>query len=82
MRIFHRIYAWIFGYFWLKFPVCSMYFGGHEISNRLTAVLISDDGRQYDVCPDPQCSYEAGVLNVINGHTVSIRRDAINNLRN
>ena len=81
MRIFHRIYAWMFGYFWLECPVCRNYFGGHEISNRFTAALIRDDGRAYSVCHDPQCSHEAGVLNVINGRIVSMRRDAIKNLR-
>lgn len=30
MRLFHRLYALIFGYFWLPCPVCRRYFGGHE----------------------------------------------------
>lgn len=30
MRVFHRIYAWIFGYFWIPCPKCGKMFGGHE----------------------------------------------------
>lgn len=30
MRIAHKIYARMFGYFWLPCPVCGKHFGGHE----------------------------------------------------
>ena len=30
MRLFHRFYAWLFGYFWLPCPRCGTMFGGHE----------------------------------------------------
>lgn len=73
MRTLNRIYAWLFGYFWLPCPVCGKYFGGHEIANIFTAALMSSDGHAYCVCPDPQCSYEAGVLNAAHGHPQAVR---------
>lgn len=30
MRWLHRIYAAVFGYFWLPCPICGRCFGGHE----------------------------------------------------
>ena len=33
MRFFHKIYAFVFGYFWLPCPICRRYFGGHEKGN-------------------------------------------------
>jgi hypothetical protein len=30
-RFLNRIYAHLFGYFWLPCPNCGRYFGGHEI---------------------------------------------------
>lgn len=30
MRLLHKLYAFIFGYFWLPCPKCGRYFGGHE----------------------------------------------------
>lgn len=30
MRLFHRIYAFLFGFFWLPCPLCGEHFGGHE----------------------------------------------------
>lgn len=29
-RLFNKIYAKLFGYFWLPCPICEQYFGGHE----------------------------------------------------
>jgi hypothetical protein len=29
-RLFNRIYAWYFHYFWLPCPICGQMFGGHE----------------------------------------------------
>ena len=31
-RWIHRLYAWVFGYFWLPCPRCGRLFGGHEPS--------------------------------------------------
>lgn len=68
MRTLNKIYAWLFGYFWLPCPVCGRMFGGHEVSNVFTAALIAEDGHAYCVCPDPQCSHDAAVMNMANGH--------------
>ena len=73
MRLLNKIYAKIFGYFWLPCPVCGRMFGGHEISNLYTAALFSDDGHAYCVCPDPLCSEAATVLNMGKGYPVPIR---------
>ena len=72
MRALHRLYAWLFGYFWLPCPVCGKMYGGHEIVNGWTAALMKD-GHAYCVCPNPQCSYEAAVLNAAHGHTQFVR---------
>ena len=29
-RLFHRLYAFFSGYFWLPCPICGKMFGGHE----------------------------------------------------
>lgn len=73
MRLLNKFYAWAFGYFWLPCPICGKYFGGHETANIFTAGLVAEDGHAYGVCPDPQCSYEAGILNAANGHLCLIR---------
>ena len=72
MRTLNRMYAWLFGYFWLPCHVCGRMFGGHEIANIFTAALITADGA-YCVCPDPQCSHDAAVLNMANGHPQFVR---------
>ena len=76
MRTLHRIYAWMFGYFWLPCPVCGRMFGGHEIANAFTAALITDHGHAYCVCPDPQCSHDTAVLNMAHGHPQFVRSNA------
>ncbi len=63
MRTFHRVYAWLFGYFWLPCPVCGRMFGGHEIHNINTTPLLTAPGTGKCVCPDPECSRKAAVLN-------------------
>ena len=70
MRTLNRIYAWLFGYFWLPCPVCGREFGGHECG---FGALIVDDGRAFGVCADPQCSHDAAVLNLSRGHTQMVR---------
>lgn len=30
-RTLNRIYAFLFGYFWLPCPICGKNFGGHEL---------------------------------------------------
>ena len=73
MRLLHKMYAALFGYFWLPCPVCGQMFGGHEIANCFTAALICEDGRARCVCPDPQCSHDAAVLNMAGGHAQFVR---------
>ena len=42
IRWFQKIYAILFGYFWLPCPICGKYFGGHEWQdNNYTALQIS-----------------------------------------
>lgn len=72
MRLLHKFYAWFMGYFWLPCPVCGKEFGGHEIKSVWTGALIKD-GHGWACCPDPQCSYEAGVRNMANGHSQTVR---------
>ena len=82
MRKLHKLYAYLFGYFWLPCPVCGKYFGGHEIANKESIIaLYSKDGRGKLVCPDPQCAYEAGVLNTQQGHQSYIRATTKNYLQ-
>jgi hypothetical protein len=70
-RLFHRLYAAMFGYFWRPCPVCGIEFGGHEIKNVSTAGLIDKDGRAFSVCANRQCSIEADRLNAAHGHPPS-----------
>lgn len=76
MRTLHRLYAWLFGYFWLPCPVCGRMFGGHEIADRFTAALIDKDGRACCVCQDPQCSHDAAVRNIASGNSQCVRYSA------
>ena len=76
MRFFHKFYALMFGYFWLLCPVCGRAFGGHEIKNVVTNAFVAKDGRAHCVCPDPQCSHDAAVLNIANGYAQFVRCNA------
>ncbi|MES2950271.1 MAG: hypothetical protein V4858_17140 [Pseudomonadota bacterium] len=65
MRLLNRIYAWLFGFFWLPCPVCGREFGGHEAGY---GALISVDGQRANiVCDDPECSHDAAVMNMSRG---------------
>lgn len=64
MRLLHKIYANLFGYFWHPCPVCKEYFGGHEIANIWTKPLVGDDGRATCTCPKESCSIEAVRRNI------------------
>jgi hypothetical protein len=46
-RLFNKLYADIFGYFWLPCPLCGQYFGGHEWTSRTAH---TKDGK--GICPD------------------------------
>lgn len=39
MRLLHRIWAFVGGYFWLPCPRCGRMFGGHEVGGRLGSRL-------------------------------------------
>ena len=70
MRLFDKFYAWLFGYFWVPCPVCGREFGGHECG---FGALIGEDGHARIVCNDPQCTHEAAIRNLLNGHTQCVR---------
>ena len=44
MRLLNKLYAFIFGYFWLPCPICSEYFGGHEWGESLMTGWYSGKG--------------------------------------
>jgi len=52
-RWLHRLYARVFGYFWLPCPLCLKPFGGHEWGDRngLPAQALID-GELVGICPD------------------------------
>lgn len=50
MQLLHRLYAFIFGYFWLPCPKCGEMFGGHQRKPGPGA-SIDVGGRRMGVCP-------------------------------
>jgi hypothetical protein len=50
-----RLYAHVFGYFWLPCPICNCMFGGNEWENGAT--LLNDHFSGVGVCPS--CKAEA-----------------------
>lgn len=46
-RWLHRVYAFLFGYFWVPCPICGRMFGGHENGGTLwlTGTATSRSGR-------------------------------------
>ena len=34
MKVVHRLYARLFGYFWAPCPLCGKHFGGHQWKDR------------------------------------------------
>ena len=55
-RRLHRIYAGLFGYFWLPCPTCGREFGGHDWRIRAgkpSSIPAPDGGdRHVGICPD------------------------------
>jgi hypothetical protein len=52
MRLLHRLYAWLLGYYWLpcNYPGCGRMYGGHETSPWTTTVFVmGDDGVMRDM---------------------------------
>lgn len=70
MRFLHKIYANLFGYFWLPCGVCGKHFGGHEVV--FTVPLVEADGRAYSVCSH-ECGRKAQAMNDANGHPCPYR---------
>lgn len=66
MRLLHKLYAHLFGYFWLSCPICGKMFGGHEIAKIYTGYLIQDNGAVKVCCPDRRCTFHAGAANAMN----------------
>lgn len=54
MRLLNKIFAFMFGYFWLPCPICGRMFGGHEIAD---TVLIGHGPLERLVCK--KCNNEA-----------------------
>jgi hypothetical protein len=54
----HRVYALVFGYFWLECPACGKGFGGHEWKDRrgkLSSIpcgSCTDSGHRIGICPE------------------------------
>lgn len=68
MRLLNRVYAWIFGYFWLPCPVCGDHFGGHEASRHALVVTEADGPHAYCTCYKTDCQVKAAAMNVANGY--------------
>ena len=61
----HRLYAHLFGYFWLPCPMCGSYFGGHEGPWVGRESLMVDTQTSQVCCPDRRCSVNAAKLNTL-----------------
>lgn len=56
-RLFNKLYAQAFGYFWLPCPICGQEFGGHEWGSGAAGIPKDGHGTWYGgtstgVCPD------------------------------
>ena len=45
-RWLNRLYARCVGFFWLRCPVCSRWYGGHEAAPRIVAYVAGKDNAQ------------------------------------
>lgn len=63
MRLLNRIYAFLFGYFWLPCPLCGEMFGGHEAG--LHSVPIRDRPGVRRICCKKH-DYEAFMEAIVN----------------
>ena len=69
-RWMHKMYAKVFGYFWLPCPICGEYFGGHEVKRETPRVAVSSRVFVFVVCPKPECASEAISRNLANWYKV------------
>lgn len=58
MKLLHRIYAAIFGYFWLPCPKCGEMFGGHQMAAGGAHVIVEMADGQHCMCVCPACDTE------------------------
>lgn len=47
MKLYHKLYAKLNGYFWLPCPVCGEYFGGHESTGNSLMYAFHEGGMPY-----------------------------------
>lgn len=66
MRFLNRVYAFVFGYFWLTCPICKEYFGGHESGRYGYKTRI--------VCKSIDCNVAAAVMTYIETGYVPIKK--------
>jgi len=58
-RLFNKLYAKLFGYFWLPCPICGRMFGGHEVNDDCIKYALvesktkNDPIINLDRCPSP-----------------------------
>lgn len=62
MRILNRLFAWVFGYFWLPCPICKKMFGGHEVF--IYSKIAHVDGHNFTVCRS--CNADENIPNFTN----------------
>jgi len=54
-RALNRLYARLFGYFWLPCPLCGQMSGGHEwrdIDGKPSSIPTGIPGESHGICPD------------------------------
>jgi hypothetical protein len=56
-RWIHKVYAKLFGYYWLACPLCGQFFGGHEECG----ILMTSKTEGETVCVN--CRYLAETIN-------------------
>jgi hypothetical protein len=55
MKILNKLYAWVFGYFWLPCPKCGAMFGGHQVALGGAHVIVSEGDGLHCYCVCPAC---------------------------
>lgn len=58
MKLLHRFYAFLAGYFWLPCPKCGEMFGGHQVSFGSAHVTVQEADGQHMYCVCPDCDTE------------------------
>ena len=63
MRFLNKLYANLFGYFWLPCPICGRMFGGHEKHGDPSLLLEVDGNFCRSKCICKHCGKKAEELN-------------------